>query len=53
MPLVLVEHQDGHPDELSLQALALARGLAGRAASKRCWSARAQATPRRSSARTA
>ena len=29
MPLVLVEHQDGHPDELSLQALALARGLAG------------------------
>jgi electron transfer flavoprotein alpha subunit len=27
--LVLVEHQDGHPDELSLQALALARGVAG------------------------
>jgi electron transfer flavoprotein alpha subunit len=27
--LVLVEHQDGHPDELSLQALALARGLGG------------------------
>jgi electron transfer flavoprotein alpha subunit len=26
--LVLVEHQDGHPDELSLQALALARGMA-------------------------
>jgi electron transfer flavoprotein alpha subunit len=26
--LVVVEHQDGHPDELSLQALALARGLA-------------------------
>jgi electron transfer flavoprotein alpha subunit len=25
--LVLVEHQDGHPDELSLQALALARGV--------------------------
>jgi electron transfer flavoprotein alpha subunit len=28
MVLVLAEHQDGHPDELSLQALALARGLA-------------------------
>jgi electron transfer flavoprotein alpha subunit len=28
MALVLVEHQDGRPDELSLQALALARGLA-------------------------
>jgi electron transfer flavoprotein alpha subunit len=27
MVLVLAEHQDGHPDELSLQALALARGL--------------------------
>jgi electron transfer flavoprotein alpha subunit len=27
--LVLVEHQDGRPDELSLQALALARGVAG------------------------
>jgi electron transfer flavoprotein alpha subunit len=27
--LVLVEHQDGHPDELSLQALALARTIAG------------------------
>ena len=27
MMLVLVEHQDGHPDELSLQALALARGM--------------------------
>jgi electron transfer flavoprotein alpha subunit len=27
--LVLVEHQDGHPDELSLQALALARMIAG------------------------
>jgi electron transfer flavoprotein alpha subunit len=26
--LVLVEHQDGHPDELSLQALTLARGMA-------------------------
>jgi electron transfer flavoprotein alpha subunit len=26
--LVLVEHQDGRPDELSLQALALARGMA-------------------------
>jgi electron transfer flavoprotein alpha subunit len=26
--LTLIEHQDGHPDELSLQALALARGLA-------------------------
>jgi electron transfer flavoprotein alpha subunit len=26
--LVLVEHQDGHPDELSLQALALARTMA-------------------------
>jgi electron transfer flavoprotein alpha subunit len=25
--LVLVEHEDGHPDELSLQALALARGM--------------------------
>ena len=25
--LVVVEHQDGHPDELSLQALALARGM--------------------------
>ncbi|HEV2874894.1 MAG TPA: electron transfer flavoprotein subunit alpha/FixB family protein [Thermoleophilaceae bacterium] len=29
--LVLVEHQDGRPDELSLQALALARALAGEA----------------------
>jgi electron transfer flavoprotein alpha subunit len=28
MALVLVEHQDGRPDELSLQALALARTLA-------------------------
>jgi electron transfer flavoprotein alpha subunit len=28
MTLVLIEHRDGHPDELSLQALALARGLA-------------------------
>jgi electron transfer flavoprotein alpha subunit len=27
MALVLVEHQDGRPDELSLQALALARGM--------------------------
>jgi electron transfer flavoprotein alpha subunit len=27
MTLALVEHQDGHPDELSLQALALARGI--------------------------
>ncbi len=27
--LVLVEHQDGRPDELSLQALALARGMGG------------------------
>jgi electron transfer flavoprotein alpha subunit len=27
--LVLVEHQDGRPDELSLQALALARAMAG------------------------
>jgi electron transfer flavoprotein alpha subunit len=27
--LVLVEHQDGRPDELSLQALALARTIAG------------------------
>jgi electron transfer flavoprotein alpha subunit len=27
--LVLIEHQDGHPDELSLQALALSRGVAG------------------------
>jgi electron transfer flavoprotein alpha subunit len=27
--LTLVEHQDGRPDELSLQALALARGVAG------------------------
>jgi electron transfer flavoprotein alpha subunit len=27
--LVLVEHQDGHPEELSLQAVALARGMAG------------------------
>jgi electron transfer flavoprotein alpha subunit len=27
--LVLIEHQDGRPDELSLQALALARGVAG------------------------
>src|SRR5918998_4296307 len=27
MVLVLAEHQDGHPDELSLQALALARGM--------------------------
>jgi electron transfer flavoprotein alpha subunit len=26
--LVLVEHESGHPDELSLQALALARGMA-------------------------
>ena len=31
MALVLVEHQDGHPDELSLQALALARGVGGEA----------------------
>ncbi len=31
MALVLVEHQDGHPDELSLQALALARGVTGEA----------------------
>ena len=29
MVLALVEHQDGRPDELSLQALALARTLAG------------------------
>jgi electron transfer flavoprotein alpha subunit len=29
MVLALVEHQDGHPDELSLQALSLARDLAG------------------------
>jgi electron transfer flavoprotein alpha subunit len=29
--LVVVEHQDGHPDELSLQALALARGMTGEA----------------------
>jgi electron transfer flavoprotein alpha subunit len=29
MVLVLAEHVDGHPDELSLQALALARGVAG------------------------
>jgi electron transfer flavoprotein alpha subunit len=29
MILVLVEHQDGRPDELSLQALALARTIAG------------------------
>jgi electron transfer flavoprotein alpha subunit len=29
MVLVLVEHQSGRPEELSLQALALARGLAG------------------------
>jgi electron transfer flavoprotein alpha subunit len=28
MILVLIEHQDGRPDELSLQALALARGIA-------------------------
>ena len=28
MSLVLIEHQDGHPDELSLQALALARTIA-------------------------
>jgi electron transfer flavoprotein alpha subunit len=28
MVLTLVEHQDGRPDELSLQALALARGIA-------------------------
>jgi electron transfer flavoprotein alpha subunit len=28
MVLVLAEHQDGHPDELSLQALALARTIA-------------------------
>jgi electron transfer flavoprotein alpha subunit len=28
MVLTLIEHQDGHPDELSLQALALARTLA-------------------------
>jgi electron transfer flavoprotein alpha subunit len=27
--LALIEHQDGHPDELSLQALALARGMGG------------------------
>jgi electron transfer flavoprotein alpha subunit len=27
--LTLIEHQDGHPDELSLQALALARTIAG------------------------
>ena len=27
MALVVVEHQKGHPDELSLQALALARGM--------------------------
>jgi electron transfer flavoprotein alpha subunit len=27
--LVMVEHQDGHPDELSLQALALARTISG------------------------
>jgi electron transfer flavoprotein alpha subunit len=27
--LTLIEHQDGHPDELSLQALALARAMAG------------------------
>jgi len=27
--LVLVEHQDGQPDEASLQAIALARGIAG------------------------
>ena len=27
MALVVVEHQNGHPDELSLQALALARGM--------------------------
>ena len=29
MTLVYVEHQDGTPEEVSLQALALARGLAG------------------------
>jgi electron transfer flavoprotein alpha subunit len=29
--LVLIEHQDGRPDELSLQAMALARSLAGAA----------------------
>jgi electron transfer flavoprotein alpha subunit len=29
MTLVYVEHQDGAPEEVSLQALALARGLAG------------------------
>ena len=29
MALVLVEHQDGRPDELSLQVLALARTIAG------------------------
>jgi electron transfer flavoprotein alpha subunit len=29
MVLALVEHQDGHPDELSLQALSLTRDLAG------------------------
>ena len=29
MTLVYVEHQDGQPDEVSLQAIALARGLAG------------------------
>jgi electron transfer flavoprotein alpha subunit len=29
MALVLVEHQDGRPDELSLQALALARAITG------------------------
>jgi electron transfer flavoprotein alpha subunit len=32
MTLVLVEHQDGRPDELSLQAVALARTIAGGAA---------------------
>jgi electron transfer flavoprotein alpha subunit len=29
MALVLTDHHDGHPDELSLQALALAGGVAG------------------------
>ena len=29
MTLVYVEHQDGQPDEVSLQAIALARGIAG------------------------
>jgi len=29
MTLVYVEHQDGQPDAVSLQAIALARGIAG------------------------